>query len=161
MRSCAGKYLSRHRTACASSCGLDALIAWHMGVMSRLDATPKPPTGGTPSHATRDYPFETPFLAHFFFCPFRSAKKWENAFKVGSRASLPACGRRLSHDGVRGLSPPNKPTRGRVFLLAGAAKFIRLPRPARFPLGETLAGGFGRRKLAISVKLNLLASRHG
>ncbi|MBN3126551.1 hypothetical protein H4F63_02850 [Pectobacterium brasiliense] len=63
--------------------------------------TPKV-NGGTPSRATRDYPFETPFLAHFFFCPFRSAKKWENAFKVGSRASLPACGRRLSHDGVRG-----------------------------------------------------------
>nr|UKE82706.1 hypothetical protein KXZ65_15175 [Pectobacterium sp. PL152] len=106
-------------------------------------------------------PFETPFLAHFFFCPFRSAKKWENAFKVGSRASLPACGRRLSHDGVRGLSPPNKPTRGRVFLLAGAAKFIRLPPACSVSLGETLAGGFGRRKLAISVKLNLLASRHG
>ncbi|MBN3066649.1 hypothetical protein H5A34_07485 [Pectobacterium brasiliense] len=58
MRSCAGKYISQHKTACASSCGLDALIAWHMGVMSRLDATPKPPNvnGGTPSHATRDYP---------------------------------------------------------------------------------------------------------
>ncbi|MFJ5483553.1 hypothetical protein [Pectobacterium actinidiae] len=47
-------------------------------------------------------PFETPFLAHFFFCPFRSAKKWENAFKAASRASLPAGGRRLSCDGVRG-----------------------------------------------------------
>ncbi len=44
MRSCAGKCISRHKTACASSCGLDALIAWHMGVMSRLNATPKPPT---------------------------------------------------------------------------------------------------------------------
>ncbi|WP_168709745.1 hypothetical protein [Brenneria roseae] len=48
---CAGKYISRHKTACASSCGLDALIACRMGVMSRLDATPKPPkvNGGTPS----------------------------------------------------------------------------------------------------------------
>ncbi|MBN3083812.1 hypothetical protein AB6D34_07850 [Pectobacterium brasiliense] len=101
---CAGKYISRHKTACASSCGLDALIACRMGVMSQLDATPKPPRS-TAAHrrALRaTTPFETPFLAHFFFCPFRSAKKWENAFKVGSRASLPACGRRLSHDGVRG-----------------------------------------------------------
>ncbi|MEQ9926408.1 MULTISPECIES: hypothetical protein [Pectobacterium] len=101
---CAGKYISLHNTACASSCGLDALIACRMGVMSRLDATPKPPTS-TAAHrrALRaTTPFETPFLAHFFFCPFRSAKKWENAFKVGSRASLPAGGRRLSGDGVRG-----------------------------------------------------------
>ncbi|WP_193744865.1 hypothetical protein [Dickeya zeae] len=100
----AGKYISRHRTACASSCGLDALIAWHMGVMSRLDATPKPPRS-TAAHrrALRaTTPFETPFFAHFFFCPCRSAKKWENAFNVGSRATLPAFGRRLSRDGVRG-----------------------------------------------------------
>ncbi|MBN3342609.1 hypothetical protein H5A44_09235 [Pectobacterium brasiliense] len=74
------------------------------GVMSRLDATPKPPRS-TAAHrrALRaTTPFETPFLAHFFFCPFRSAKKWENVFKAGSRDSLPAGGRRLSHDGVRG-----------------------------------------------------------
>ncbi|MFJ5433356.1 hypothetical protein ACIPSR_07200 [Pectobacterium sp. CHL-2024] len=31
MQPCAGKYISRHKTACASSCGLDALIAWLMG----------------------------------------------------------------------------------------------------------------------------------
>ncbi|WP_211045940.1 hypothetical protein [Pectobacterium versatile] len=110
--------------------------------MSRLDATPKPPTS-TAAHrrALRaTTPFETPFLAHFFFCPFRSAKKWENAFKVGSRASLPAGGRRLSRDGVRGLSPPNKPTRGRVFLLAGAAKFIRLPPACSVSLGGNARG---------------------
>ncbi|WP_180999149.1 hypothetical protein [Pectobacterium odoriferum] len=104
LQPCAGKYISRHKTACASSCGLDALIACRMGVMSRLDATPKPPTS-TAAHrrALRaTSPFETPFLAHFFFCPFRSAKKWENAFKAASRASLPAGGRRLSCDGVRG-----------------------------------------------------------
>jgi len=28
---------------------------------------------------------------------------------------------------VGGAIPPNKPTRGRVFFLAGAEKFIRLP----------------------------------
>ncbi|WP_409311340.1 hypothetical protein [Pectobacterium sp. B1J-3] len=101
---CAGKYISRHKTACASSCGLDALIPCRMGVMSRLDATPKPPTSTAAHRRTlrATTPFETPFLAHFFFCPFRSAKKWENAFKAGSRASLPAGGRRLSRDGVRG-----------------------------------------------------------
>ncbi|ESA92345.1 hypothetical protein HMPREF1599_01281 [Escherichia coli 907713] len=43
MRPCTGKHASLHETACASTCGLDALIACRMGVMSRLDATPKPP----------------------------------------------------------------------------------------------------------------------
>lgn len=138
MRSCARKYLSRYKTACASSSGLDALIAWHMGVMSRLNATPKPPTSTAAYRRTlrATTPFERPFLAHFFFCPFRSAKKWENVFKAGSRASLPAGGRRLSCDGVRGRCPPNKPTRGRVFLLAGAAKFIWLPPACSVSLGE-------------------------
>jgi len=37
---------------------------------------------------------------------------------------------------VRGLRPPNKPTRGRVFLLAGAAKFIRLPPGLQNPRGR-------------------------
>lgn len=36
---------------------------------------------------------------------------------------------------VCGASPPNKPTRGRVFLLAGAAKFIRLPPASSVPPG--------------------------
>ncbi len=36
---------------------------------------------------------------------------------------------------VCGASPPNKPTRGRVFLLAGAAKFIRLPPACSVPPG--------------------------
>ena len=44
---------------------------------------------------------------------------------------------------VWGASPPNKPTRGRVFLLAGAAKFIRLPPACSVPVGGTLSGGFG------------------
>ncbi|MFJ5374134.1 hypothetical protein ACIPTP_16545 [Pectobacterium versatile] len=50
---------------------------------------------------------------------------------------------------------------GASFCSLGRQNLFGSPRPARFPLGETLAGGFGRRKLAISVKLNLLASRHG
>jgi len=61
---------------------------------------------------------------------------------------------------VWGASPPNKPTRGRVFLLAGAAKFIRPP-PAFFgSLGVSAQKWVRRRKLAISLKLNLLASHH-
>ncbi|MCG3005575.1 hypothetical protein KZ291_33900, partial [Escherichia coli] len=44
---------------------------------------------------------------------------------------------------VCGASPPQKPARGRAFLLAGAAKFLRLP-PARFnSLGRMFAGGRG------------------
>ncbi|WP_167686183.1 hypothetical protein [Rahnella sp. CJA17(1/100)] len=58
MRPYVGKHASLHETACASSCGLDALVACRMGVMSRLNAAPKPPNvnGGTPSPATRDHP---------------------------------------------------------------------------------------------------------
>lgn len=162
MQSCAGKYISRHKTACSSSCGLDALIACRMGVMSRLDATPKPPRS-TAAHrralrATN--PFKTRVLACYFSFSQARCEITGNAALNGLVAPRY---RLLAGDlaaTVCGASPPNKPTRGRVFLLAGAAKFIRLPRPARFPLGETLAGGFGRRKLAISTKWNLLASRH-
>lgn len=51
----AGVY-SRDLTECGIPCGLDALTACRMGVMSWLDAMPKPPKvkGGTPSRATRD-----------------------------------------------------------------------------------------------------------
>lgn len=112
---CAGKHVSLHETACASSCGLDALIACCMVVMSRLDAAPKPPTSKAahrrPLRATT--PFETPFFAYFFFCPSGQAKKWENAFKEGGRATLPAFGRRLSRDGVRGCAPQINRYRGR------------------------------------------------
>ncbi|EGL0867610.1 hypothetical protein INM19_002181 [Escherichia coli] len=56
------------RTACASTCGLDALIARRMGVMSRLDAAPKPPTSTAahrrPLRATT--PFKTVAFAFFF-----------------------------------------------------------------------------------------------
>ncbi|GKW07688.1 hypothetical protein PEC301889_21710 [Pectobacterium carotovorum subsp. carotovorum] len=162
MQPCSGKYISRHKTACASSCGLDALIACRMGVMSRLDATPKPPRS-TAAHrralrATN--PFKMRVLACYFsFSQARCEITGNTALNglVAPRYRLVAGDLAAT---VCGASPPNKPTRGRVFLLAGAAKFIRLPRPARFPLGETLAGGFGRRKLAISTKWNLLASRH-
>lgn len=45
---------------------------------------------------------------------------------------------------VCGASPPNKPTRGRIFLLVGAEKFIRLP-PACLvsPSGELSRVGSG------------------
>ncbi|HAK8439722.1 TPA: hypothetical protein H2W59_004543 [Salmonella enterica] len=55
----AGVY-SRDLTACGIPRGLDALTSCRMGVMSWLDATPKPPKvkGGTPSRATRDHPLK-------------------------------------------------------------------------------------------------------
>ncbi|MDM9519748.1 hypothetical protein QU627_27180, partial [Klebsiella pneumoniae] len=49
MRPCAGKHAFLHDTACASTCGLDALIACRMGVMSRLNVASKPP-GSTAAH---------------------------------------------------------------------------------------------------------------
>lgn len=55
----AGVY-SRDLTECGIPCGLDALTACRMGVMSWLDAMPKPPKvkGGTPSRATLDHPLK-------------------------------------------------------------------------------------------------------
>ena len=134
---CAGKFTSRHGTACARSCGLDALVAWRMGVMSWLDATPKPP-GSTAAHrrALRaTTPFETPFFAYFFWCPFRPAKKWENAFKAGGRATLPALGRRLSRDGVRGTPPTKTGAWARLFARWGG-KFFAAPPGLQKPRGR-------------------------
>ncbi|HGV0302565.1 TPA: hypothetical protein ACNFRT_002217 [Citrobacter freundii] len=54
----AGKHASLHETVCASTCGLDALIARRMGgnvVAERCAKTPNV-NGGTPSPATRDHP---------------------------------------------------------------------------------------------------------
>ena len=162
MRSCAGKYLSRHKTACASSCGLDALITWHMGVMSRLDATPKPPTS-TAAHrrALRaTTPFETPFLAHFSFARSGQRKNGKTPSKwvVAPRYRLVAGDLATT---VCGAEAPQINRRvGASFCSLGRQNLFGSPWPARLALGETLAGGFGRRKLAISAKLNLLASRH-
>jgi len=68
VRPYAGKHASLHETACASTCGLDALMICHMGVMSWLDATPKPPTSTAahrrPLRATT--PFKTVAFAFFF-----------------------------------------------------------------------------------------------
>ena len=68
LRPCAGKHASLLETAYASTCGLDALMACHMGVMSRLDAVPKPPTSTAahrrPLRATT--PFKTVAFAFFF-----------------------------------------------------------------------------------------------
>ncbi|MIE72716.1 hypothetical protein EL06_25855 [Salmonella enterica subsp. diarizonae] len=64
------------QTACAISCGLNALIACHMGVMSGLNALPKPPKvkGGTPSALRATTPFKTAVFALFFslFVPHKA-----------------------------------------------------------------------------------------
>lgn len=41
---------------------------------------------------------------------------------------------------------------GASFCSLGRQNLFGSPRPARFPLGEALAGGFGRRKCALSAK---------
>ncbi|ETA85885.1 hypothetical protein A628_04147 [Salmonella enterica subsp. enterica serovar Cubana str. 76814] len=80
VRPCAGKHASLHETACAGTCGLDALIARCMGVMSRLDATPKPP--GSKAAHRRPLRATTLFktVAFAFFFPLlvpRSGNKRE------------------------------------------------------------------------------------
>ncbi len=142
MHPCAGKYISRHKTACASSCGLDALIVCRMGVMSRLDATPKPPRSTAAHRRTlrATNPFKTRVLACYFsFSQARCEITGNAALNglVAPRYRLVAGGLAAT---VCGASPPNKPTRGRVFLLAGAAKFIRLPPACSVSLGENARG---------------------
>ena len=68
VRPCAGKHASWHDTACASTCGLDALIVCRMGVMSRLYTAPKPlGSKAAHRHALRaTTPFKTVAFAFFF-----------------------------------------------------------------------------------------------
>ncbi|MCR9002094.1 hypothetical protein [Rahnella perminowiae] len=62
--------------------------------------------GGTPSPATRDHPFKTVAFAFSSLCSFLAVGiKRKLTFKEGGRATLPAFGRRLSRDGVRGDAP--------------------------------------------------------
>ncbi len=163
MQPCAGKYISRHKTACASSCGLDALIAWHMGVMSRLDATPKPPTSTAAHRRTlrATNPFKTRVLACYFsFSQARCEITGNAALNglVAPRYRLVAGDLAATVCGA--VAPQINRRVGASFCSLGRQNLFGSPQPARFPLGEMLAGGLGRRKLAISAKWNLLALRH-
>lgn len=59
----------------------------------------------TVARYARPPPLRRRFSPIFSFVRSVQAKKWENAFKEGGRATLPAFGRRLSCDGVRGKPP--------------------------------------------------------
>jgi len=63
------------------------------------------------------------------------AKKWENAFKAGGRATLPALGRRLSRDGVRGTPPTKTGAWARLFARWGG-KFFAAPPGLQKPRGR-------------------------
>lgn len=150
-------------TTCPVTRGLDALLSRDKGVMSRLDATTKPARvkGGTPSVLRTTNPFKTPFFTLFFLLLVPHLEK------IGKLALKGLVVRRrlilvprimLLASTVCGASPPNKPTRGRVFLLAGAAKFIRLPPAISGSLWVNARWWVRRRKLTISSKSNLLAS---
>jgi hypothetical protein len=110
--------------------------------MSSLNAASKPP-GSKAAHrrtlrATN--PFKTRVFACFFFSSQARREKTGNAALKGlvaPRYRLVAGDLAAT---VCGASPPNKPTRGRVFLLAGAAKFIRLPPACSVPLGVNARG---------------------
>lgn len=110
--------------------------------MTPLNAVSKPP-GATAAHrhalrATN--PFKTRVFACFFFSSQARREKTGNAALKGlvaPRYRLVAGDLAAT---VCGASPPNKPTRGRVFLLAGAAKFIRLPPACSVPLGVNARG---------------------
>ncbi|AFI89706.1 Hypothetical protein W5S_1614 [Pectobacterium parmentieri] len=146
LRPCAGKQASRHETACASSCGLDALMDHRMGVMSWLNAAPKPPTSKAahrrPLRATN--PFETSFFAYFFFCPFRPSEK--NGKTPSKRLVAPRY-RLLAGDlaaTVCGASPPNKPLSWAIaFRSLGRRNLFGSPRSAKSAWARLFADGFG------------------
>lgn len=107
------------------------------GVMLRLDATPKPPMSKAAHRRTlrATNPFKTHVLACYFSFSHARCEITGNAALnglVAPRYRLVAGGLAAT---VCGASPPNKPTHGRVFLLAGAAKFIRLPPACSVSLG--------------------------
>lgn len=60
-----------------------------------------------------------------------------------SRATLPASGRRLSGDGVRGKPPQINRRVGASFCSLGRQNLFGSPRPARFPRGERSQVGSG------------------
>ena len=133
-------------TACAITLGLDALTACHMGVMTPLNAASPPPgSKAAHRHALRaTNPFKTLRLAYFS----SQARKNRNAALKGLVAPnrhIPRWGGKYSLAAtVCGASPPQKTARGRAFLLAGAAKFLRLPPPAcSIRCGRMFAGGRG------------------
>ncbi len=130
-RPCAGKHASLHETACTSTCGLDALIACHMGAMSWLDAAPNP--CGQRQHTVARYARPTPLRRAFSLFFFASSKNGNAALKglVAPNRHPAGAGNITGCDGVRG-KPPQKPARGRAFLLAGAAKFCGSPGPLQF-----------------------------
>lgn len=139
VRPCAGKLASLHDTACASTYGLDALIACRMGVMSWLDAAPKPQ--GQRRHTVARYARPPPLrrsLSPFSsLCSFLAAGiKGKLTFKEGGRATLPAFGRRLSRDGVRGCAPRVNRCRGRQLFARWGGEIYPAPPGLQNPLGR-------------------------
>ncbi len=134
------------RTACASSCGLDALIAWLMGVMSRLDATPKPPRStAAHRHALRaTNPFKTRVLACYFSSSQARCEITGNSALnglVAPRYRLMAGDLAAT---VCGANAPQINRRvGASFCSLGRQNLFGSPRPARFTWGERSPVGSG------------------
>lgn len=131
---------------CASSCGLNALIAWLMGVMSRLDATPKPPTStAAHRHALRaTNPFKTRVLACYFSSSQARCEITGNAALnglVAPRYRLMAGDLAAT---VCGANAPQINRRvGASFCSLGRQNLFGSPRPARFTWGERSPVGSG------------------
>jgi len=95
--------------ACPITCGLDALISWDKGVMSRLDATPKPPKVkcGTPSTLRVTTPLTKWFWPLFFRLRLKISEitTRNGGGHAQSRIILVPRIMLLSLDGVRGDAP--------------------------------------------------------
>lgn len=120
-------------TACDISLGLDALTACHMGVMSWLDAPPKPPTS-TAAHR-RQLRATNPFKTLRLACFFSQAQKNGNAALKGlvapDRQYSPLGREILPGLTVCGAGPPNKPLSwATAFRTLGRRNLFGSPRPA-------------------------------
>ena len=129
------------RTACASTCGLDALMACHMGVMSRLDAVPKPQRQRrhTVARYARPPPLRrslSPFSSLYSFLV--AGIKGKLTFKEGGRATLPAFGRRLICDGVRGDAPQINRCRGRQLFARWGGEIYPAPPACKIRVGAAV-----------------------
>lgn len=93
--------------------------------------------GGTPSPATRDHPLRRSLSPFSSLCSCLAAGiKGKLTFKEGGRATLPAFGRRLSRDGVRGCAPQINRCRGRQLFARWGGEIYSAPPGRQNPRGR-------------------------
>ena len=128
------QYMRAGRPYCLSHGGSDAA--------GRCAKTPKRQRRHTVARYARPPSLRRSLSPFSSLCSFLAAGiKGKLTFKEGGRATLPAFGRRLSRDGVRGYAPQIKRCRGRqLFARWGGEIYSAPPRPAKSAWARLFAG---------------------